>query len=486
MALPFLHQRPTQLELTLTYKFIMMNSYIKSIIYSWAILSMTLIQSCQKQDEFLSEKPSQALAIPSTLRDLQLLLHNESIFNVQVGPALGNISVDDYYVPDDILSGRTTTEQNIYTFKRTLYANEGVPEWTKQYQQIYYANTVLEKLNEIKPETPNLEAYNEVKGQALFYRSYALFNLLQTFSMPYDPSSATTMLGIPLRLTSDLNVKIKRSTIQECLNQILNDLTSALDLVPLSSKYKTSPCKAAVNAMLSRVYLSIGDYLNTMKFATNCLTQYSTLVDYNTLENSVYTFTSNGTYFINEDLYHCTIYNYGINGFTASVVDSSLYKLYEPSDLRKTFFFTVYRDRVRFKGNYELANFGQLYGGLATDEVFLNRAEAYARLGRVNEAMDDLNKLLRSRYQSGQFIPRTAGNVESALDQIILERRKELCYRGIRWLDLRRLNREARFATTLTRTVNGNVFTLPANDPRYAMPLPDAEVSLSGLEQNQR
>ena len=100
--------------------------------------------------------------------------------------------------------------------------------------------------------------------------------------------------------------------------------------------------------------------------------------------------------------------------------------------------------------------------------------------------MNDLNALLKKRYLTGTYIDRTASSANDALVQILTERKKELAFRGLRWMDLRRLNREPQFATTLTRVINGQTYTLQPNSIRYALPIPDDEIALSGLQQNPR
>ena len=56
----------------------------------------------------------------------------------------------------------------------------------------------------------------------------------------------------------------------------------------------------------------------------------------------------------------------------------------------------------------------------------------------------------------------------------------------MRWEDLRRLNKEPRFATTLQRVSKGTTYTLAPNDPKYTFPIPDIEITLSGIPQNPR
>ncbi|WP_411274200.1 hypothetical protein [Daejeonella sp.] len=63
---------------------------------------------------------------------------------------------------------------------------------------------------------------------------------------------------------------------------------------------------------------------------------------------------------------------------------------------------------------------------------------------------------------------------------------KELLFRGTRWTDLRLLNPNSQFAVTLNRTINNQQAMLQANDKRFVLPIPDVEVQLSGIEQNER
>jgi hypothetical protein len=118
--------------------------------------------------------------------------------------------------------------------------------------------------------------------------------------------------------------------------------------------------------------------------------------------------------------------------------------------------------------------------------MYLVKAECLARGGNTAAAMDTLNVLLVKRYDKDSFVPQTATDAEDALRKILIERKKELVGRGLRWLDLRRLNRDPRFAVTLQRLRNGTLVTLPPGDPRYTFPIPEQETENSGLEQNPR
>jgi hypothetical protein len=87
--------------------------------------------------------------------------------------------------------------------------------------------------------------------------------------------------------------------------------------------------------------------------------------------------------------------------------------------------------------------------------------------------------------KTGFFVPFTANNTSEALNLVLQERRKETPFRGLRWIDLRRLNNEGA-NITLTRKVKGQVYTLPPNDPRYVLPIPPDVINLTGIVQNER
>ena len=134
------------------------------------------------------------------------------------------------------------------------------------------------------------------------------------------------------------------------------------------------------------------------------------------------------------------------------------------------------------KRRYTLGSFP--FTGIATPEIYLIKAECMARRSLVAESMIWLDRLLSTRYRTGTYTPKSALNAEDALGKVLVERRKELVLRGLRWYDLRRFNTEGR-GITISRVLNGNTYTLPPGDPRYTFPIPLAEVN-NGLTQNQR
>ena len=105
------------------------------------------------------------------------------------------------------------------------------------------------------------------------------------------------------------------------------------------------------------------------------------------------------------------------------------------------------------------------------------KAECSARAGNVADAMTYLNTLLRKRYVTGTYVDKTAASADEALRIVLTERRKELLMHGQRWSDLRRLNKDPRFAKTITRVVKGQTYTLQPNSLQYTLPIPDDVIS---------
>lgn len=462
---------------------------------SCCLLVCLTFSSCKKQDEFLDKKPNSRLFTISTLNDCQNLIQTESIFNGGRSPYIGLSSTDDYFMLDENFQTLDPVDQQIYIWNKDInwastFPGGNDPNWSRPYEQVYYANTVLDALEGIEITAAETNRANQIRGSALFYRSFAHFNLLQLFAVPYDSVTASTDLGIPLRLTSDLNTPSHRSSQTESYNQIIADLQTAIQLLPAKSTFVTLPSQNAANALLARLFMVMGKYEDAMTNANSALDINNKLFDFNTAAPGAafYLWLSSSEYPISENIYHSVFAgNSLIGSIGRAIVDSSLYNSYDTNDLRKQLWFMDYQGQKRFIGSYEFYKTPLYhYDGLANDEMYLIRAECSARLGDVSGAMNDLNALLRNRYKSGTFVDRTAIDEEDALRQILAERRKELCFRGLRWTDLRRLNKDSRFAVTLTRVVEGTTYTLPPNDPKYTFQIPDNEIQLSGIQQNNR
>ncbi len=442
-----------------------------SILFSLLVL----LGSCKK---FLDERPDASLVVPASVADLQRLMDNNRILNTIAG-GTGECSADNYYLADADWSTLTEGDRNKYIWGAELFYTQVLNEWSHNYTLIYYANTVLEQLPKMPASESTAAARNNVKGSAYIYRGKCLLNLVQGWSPAYE--RADNPYGVPLRLTTNFNEVSVRATVHQCYQQVIHDLEQAVIYLPVVPEHKIRPSKPAAYALLAKAYLSMGEFEKAGKYADSCLQLYNRLLDYNSL-NAAAAFPI--PIYNEEVIWHIAM-DYPLNLDQGRArIDSLLYRSYEPDDLRKTVFFAARgADVYAFKGNY-MGSSGP-FMGLATDEMFLTRAECAARTGRVADAMDDLNKLLEKRWKSSQFVPRTASNASQALQLILAERRKELLYRDIRFADIKRLNVQGE-QIAVRRKLNNQLMELLPGDKRFALPIPQQAIEVSGMPQNPR
>lgn len=450
------------------------------IIY---ILIIALLQfSCNK---YLDKKPSQSLAVPSTLDDLQAVLDNQ-VAN-SYGCKLPEFVSDNYYLTTVTWNNLPTDLRKNYIWANdATFSNTYTGLYGQPYTAIYQANFVLDLLPDIKYNTDEISKYNSIKGTALFYRSFMYHGLSQVFCKPYSTTAASEP-GLVLRKTSDVTVSLNRSTVQETYDLIIADLKSAAELLPVTSQYNTRPNKSAAYGLMSRVYLSMRDYTNAEKYAEAALGLTDTLLNYNSLTPSGNPVLPTDPLTNPEILYQSSNRLAEIfNPSNIAIVDSNLYQSYSANDWRKSIYFGLNSNGSAYwKGSYYTITTYAIFDGIVTDEMYLNRAECRARNGNGAGAMNDLNALLRMRYKTGTFTDLTAVDANDALNKVLVERRKELAFRGLRWSDLRRFNQEGA-GITLKRIVNNNTYTISPNDLRWVLLIPEVEINRSGISQNQR
>ncbi len=440
--------------------------------------------SCKKDNERLNEKPDSSIIKIITLNDAQAALDLIPVMNFT--PMMGELSGDNFHLPLDT-NGITQVpvEMNAYFWRSDIYmGHDKISDWNIPYKQVLQANTILEALKMIGDSSDVIKR-NNIKGAALFFRAHAHLNIALLFAaLPFASTPDTK--GIPLRLSTDASIRSTRATIGDTYSQILNDLLQAVNLqsASIDSKRKNRPSRAATYGLMSRTCLFMGNYPKAQEYADSCLHYYSTLTDFKSL-----TLTTADNPFIsntNEIIFGSTLLSSTILEGKSWYIDSTLFKSYDNNDLRKEIFFKTDSatqlpvQRYNYSGN----NF--FFSGIATDEILLIRAEAKAKNGDTRGAMDDLNKLLKNRWRADNlFISRTATSPDDAVQQIRAERRRELLWRGLRWIDIRRYNLESP-GLPLKRITNNEVIKLEPNDLKFILPIPPDVIQLSGMPQNER
>lgn len=448
-----------------------MKNNIKLILIGCLLI---LLSSCEK---FLDEKPNKNLAIPSKLIDFQALLDNSTFLNTVDG-ASSEISAGDFYLSNADYLGLNNFYRNLYTWQRKEVFPDELNEWFLNYRVVYRANTVINALE--KPQNFDDPAVaKNIIGQAYFYRAKAFLQTLYVWSNAYDKELSKSELGIPLRLNTDFNEPSKRETVELGYQQVINDLLKSIDNLPINNIHVMRPSKVAAYGLLARTYLSMRDYSNAKKYADSSLSLKSTLLDFNIL-NAIANFPV--PQFNPEVLHSTVIPSYPIINNSRAKIDPIIMNMFEANDLRKSVLFKINSDgSFGFKGSYDGS--ASLFSGVAVNEVLLIRAECLAREGKLSDALIDLNKLGVKRFKAGLYKNKESLNQEQVITWVLNERRKELIFRGLRWMDIKRLNKEGA-GISLSRTVDNKDYKLNANSSGFALPLPDNLLILTSMEQN--
>lgn len=452
--------------------------------YSVLIAAALAFSSCGK--EFLEEKRDARELIVRNINDYQAVLDNQTIVNTFSSVSLALMSAGEFTLPDNVLTTWKVNmpyEINGYLWERDIFNSLESTDWNNSWQRIMLANLALDVQKVTPANATEQTAWNNVKGSAHFIRAFSFYQLAQLFTKPYNAETAASDLGLPLRTDYDVKVKYPRSSVAETYKMIISDLEAAMPLLPATALNVNRPSKAAAATLLARVYMQMGNWDKVLEYANQALTIKSTLANFNNppyLTQSGFVADFGKTY--PEMIWYSQIHKPS-STYSGMAAAADVLSLYESDDLRRTVFFTKLPTDSSFKGS--LGGLYTMFAGYTTSELYLIRAEANARKGQADLAMADVNELRKNRFPAGTPAL-TITDANDALKYIIDERRRELYMRGTRWEDLRRLNKEPQFATTLTRTYLGNTYELTPNSNRYVMPLPDNEIQINNYPQNPR
>lgn len=415
------------------------------------------------------------MVVPSTLDDFEQLLNYSTVS--ATSPELLELQADDFYLDTDYWFGmQDLLTKNTYIWAKDVYGtSESNRAWDQQYSKVFYANAVLDGLEKLERTAKNAVRYDQIRGEALFHKAEAVYILAQLFAPVYNKGTATTDLGIPIPMMADVNEKMERPTNHYTFKFIINSLVEAEGLLKSTADFSRAS-KPAANALLARVYLYMGNYELAGKYADRSLSVFNDLIDLN-LESI--------RDFKQTLLLRRISPAYEIKGeWTTTIMDSTLIASYAPDDLRLNKFYVKKSSKIWNKRSfYNISNI--CFSGLDADEQYLIRAECYARAGDTDIALADLNFLLQHRFESTKFLPYVSTDKEEVLKWVLEERRKELVFRGLRWSDLKRLNRDG-YNIGLQRNLGGEVYTLPVGDKRWVFPIPTNEIKITGIPQNER
>jgi tetratricopeptide (TPR) repeat protein len=367
------------------------------------------------------------------------------------------------YPADNVtLSGSTTdhlfqaaTMDHFPTMFNTTYL------WYIGYKIINSSNQIIEAEVEGKSE-----ANDQLLGENYFLRGMAQFDLLRFFAKPY--SHGRNNKGIVLRTASSEEDAKPRATVGECYDQVVSDLEKAAQLMKSSANRGIQfASQEAAWGLLSRVYLYMENNEKAIEYATKVITspRFSLEPRANYVKSFWNTQSSKESIFIIKHQLaddkgfgsigsmYLSDKGVGWGEVYASESFRNLITQY-PGDVRNDLIkpdlaadgVTVktrngipkyYITKFSYQDNYVSLNSPHV---LRLAEMYLNRAEAYAKTSEPQKALDDAN-VIRSRTGLSGNDLYSLGNLQGAatvLDAVLQERRLELAYEGHRAFDVYR------------------------------------------------
>jgi len=450
---------------------------MKNKIYLLLLCFAGCLISC---DDFLDIQPK-GIVIPRYYEDYEKLINYAQL--LKASDSYPNFMTDDVYLPDDgdvNFNALEVPNRNLYTFQAEVFGDaETDGLWVYSYNRIYYYNTIIEDVMSV--EDAPLDKKRSLRAEALLGRAFEYLTLVNAYANHYDKKTAATDPGVPLMLDKNVNKSnLKRATVQQVYDQVLTDLDSAIRYLPDGQKTAYRASKPVGWGMLARVYLYTGEYDAALRYAKLSLEENSSLLDlrhYSVVDPKKSIGRTDVPYGANnpEHIYiRLAPWTFGFSGMAFG--SDELVALYDhDNDMRFKLFFSDYAWGVSYD---HYLWFPYIYANMAmsVSEVLLIAAECEARVGSKDQAMRYLDQLLECRIVD--YRSQSAATNEEALDKVLIERRKEMCMLGCtRVIDLKRLNREARYAKTITHVANGQTYTLEANSPRYVLPIPPKVLS---------
>lgn len=373
-------------------------------------------------------------------------------------------------------------------------------------------------------ETQEVAELNRYIGEMKFFRGYIYYWLMDHFCQAYDPAKAD-QVGLGLQLvttyepTGDVSKYPGRSSMNETVELINNDLTDAFDLLSAYEKIDNSNCVSnapylssyAVAALQSRVALITKDYATAIDKANYVI------------ESGIFPLTTGEEYFnmwiVDEgsELILVPYVNANEAGYVGSYFDAWNYgttyptrvdylptytalAAYEEGDIRFDSFFDIVKNMqfadytasayvfLKFPGNETLEsgskNFKNKPKPFRASELYLNVAEAAYELNQPTVANKALNDLRAARIE-GYVEHNYSGT--ALINAIRDERAKELIGEGFRMSDLRRWNlgftRDGSYPINpivedIFIATNVNV-TFTPGDYRYVWPIPQHQMEIN-------
>ncbi|MBX0333495.1 RagB/SusD family nutrient uptake outer membrane protein [Pontibacter sp. HSC-14F20] len=480
------------------------------------------LTACEK--DFLEAVPSNSVPaeeVNTTKEGMEAALTGIIRLMRQAPVNQGAVSHDSYGVPAmmltfDVMGQDVMANTNWYVYQYELdnkldtYRGTRIL-WGHSYNLITNANSIIANAKNLTDANDQEKATFEAEAKVI--RAFSYFNLARVYQHTYLKDKNAPAVPLMLEPTTPTTQGKERATLEQVYSQILADLIDAEQALTSGRPSKSRINKNVAQGLLARVYLEMGQWEKAAEFARKARTGYPLMTsteyqagfnnygnaewiwglpqsaDQNSAYASFYSFID-GRYTVLDDGSREYVRR-GYNNFRAN---DKFVELFDENDVRREFqedeeAFTLNSkgekiwsyDRFTITKFKDLANLGGHIPLMRSAEMLLIEAEAQARLNNPVEAQLLLLELRQQRYEAGTVVLPTLAIGDALLEEIYVERRKELYGEGFGLFDIKRLQkpllREGNHTAVLGVT--------PANSDLFIHQLPQGEMDANpNAEQN--
>lgn len=366
------------------------------------------------------------------------------------------------------------------------------------YQGIAHWNLIIEDADKLTECTAAQKTL--IKAQAKVLRAMTYFHLTNYFAEQYTKENAAKEQSIPLIQSANVEALSPQVSVEDMYRFILSDLSEeTLSNLPLTGETVFHPTKGAGYAMLARVYMQMGDYDNALKYAEEALKINDKLYDWRpyykqnkTNYDDPIEYTSNypEVTLTNPENYvfaFASMASYAYTTTSTFSIPIERAEQFEAGDLRLV---TKWKYREYTTGNRYCGIRADKFngGGLTTPEMYYIKAECLVRKNKdMKGAMELVNKVRATRIKEESYTLLSAATEEEAIAYIRKDKANEYLQTAIPFWDMRRLNKEQKYAVTLTKEANGKTYSLKPDSHLWIMPFSESTMGNPGnspLQQN--
>jgi hypothetical protein len=366
------------------------------------------------------------------------------------------------------------------------------------------ANMIIDNID--GADGPQAEK-NQIKGQALAYRAWSYFQMIQLFGKRFDATTSNDNPGVPLIVSSKVNTPQPRATVAQVYTQINTDLDQAITLLAGYSRPNRSHINQSVaQGFKARVALTQQNWsvaatmANAARQSYTLMTTAQYLAGFNDYTNPEWMWGSRQvadqtTYFYSFFAYMSADFNSTNIRTNPKAINSILYNMIPATDIRKQLWdptgtntaFPIppggvrkpYQNRKFLSGGGSGSSIGDV-PLMRAAEMYLIEAEAKARLNDATAA----NVLFQLVSKRNSSYTQSTATGQSLIDEILIQRRIELWGEGFRFYDLKRLNQPLNRTGANHDPAVAVVLSIPAGDKQWEFLLPQDEINNSnGLVQ---